>query len=132
MTTVYQCFDADDNLLYVGIATSWPSRFLAHKHGSSWFASVARLELEHYDSREDARRREKELVQTTAPIHNIRLREDLVNVTVTITRRQYDAIHAAAVALGISKSALLRKVVDEFLGFDKATIDPRESEQEVA
>ena len=121
-TTVYQCFDADNCLLYVGIAQSWPSRFLAHKQGSAWFSSVARLELEHYESREEARRREKELVQTTAPAYNIRLREDLVNQSFLLSRRLHNLLVATAKAEGISVSALMRKILDQYFGFDKQEV----------
>lgn len=58
--------------------------------------------------------------------------DDRVNITAALTRRQVEALRVAASEEDRSVSSYLRKVVDRWFGFDKATIDPRESEQEVA
>lgn len=52
------------------------------------------------------------------------------NVTVAFKRRHVRALKAEAAREDRSVSSLLRMIVDRFYGFDKATIDPRENEQE--
>ena len=56
--------------------------------------------------------------------------EERMNITAALKRRQVEALRASAEKEDRSVSSFLRMIVDRFYGFDKATIDPRESEQE--
>jgi hypothetical protein len=100
---VYLCFDADDTLLYVGITVSGFERFAGHrKNGSVWTRDVARIEIEHLATRKDAADRERELIQTLHPKHNIQ--HALPETGMSIDQ--------AAAMLHLSRKSILRLIRD--------------------
>lgn len=70
-TSLYRHFDAEGALLYVGISLSWPVRTKAHAHGSRWFEAVAKVEIEHFPTREAALLAEREAIKSEKPQFNI-------------------------------------------------------------
>lgn len=68
-TSVYLIFDRDDVSLYVGMTRTLPSRLSEHHRKQPWWNHVARVELEHWTSRETAAEREAELLVSLAPLH---------------------------------------------------------------
>lgn len=70
-TALYRHFAADGTLLYVGISLSWPERTRAHRSDSRWFDQVARLEIEHFPTRDEALAAEREAIQCERPKFNI-------------------------------------------------------------
>lgn len=70
-TTLYRHFAGDGSLLYVGISLSWPQRTKAHAKGSHWFDQVAKVEIERFETREDALRAEREAIISERPQFNI-------------------------------------------------------------
>ena len=74
MTTLYRFFDADDRLLYVGIAGNPGRRFHQHANGPDgkpWWSHVARSTMEHFDTREEAAAAEVAAIVTEHPLHNV-------------------------------------------------------------
>lgn len=69
---VYRCLSADDQLLYVGVTSCGLKRF-AHGHSKTarWWGQVARIEVEHLPTRQQALLRERELIMGFKPPHNI-------------------------------------------------------------
>ena len=45
-TCVYQAFDANKTLLYVGLSKHWPRRWAAHSQANAWWPTIARLHIE--------------------------------------------------------------------------------------
>lgn len=72
--TLYRFFDADNNLLYVGITCSPPVRLKQHKREKTWWADVARIEFEQHESREALEAAEREAIPRENPRYNIMLR----------------------------------------------------------
>jgi predicted GIY-YIG superfamily endonuclease len=70
-TALYRHFDTDDNLLYVGVSLSSVNRLSQHKSNSHWFYSIARQEIEYFDSREEALKAEAEAIRNENPNNNI-------------------------------------------------------------
>lgn len=68
---VYILHDVSGQLLYVGITDRGPVRLAEHYRHKPWFADVARVEFERYDSRVESESREKYLIQNRAPLYNI-------------------------------------------------------------
>ncbi|MGH9424390.1 MAG: hypothetical protein ACRD3J_30745, partial [Thermoanaerobaculia bacterium] len=66
------------------------SRLADHRDESHWFAEIARVEIEHFDSREMALAAEREAVIAERPLHNV--------ITFKQARVQRDASAAAAAA----------------------------------
>src|SRR4051812_15076922 len=50
---LYRFFDADDNLLYVGITNSPLARMGQHLRDKAWFKHAARTTYEHFKTRAD-------------------------------------------------------------------------------
>lgn len=70
LTHVYRYFDADDRLLYVGVARQFEARDYVHRH-KPWYASVARVAIEQHESRQAALAAELKAILTEDPAHNV-------------------------------------------------------------
>lgn len=68
-TAVYKAFDATGAPLYVGISNHWPKRWVQHAD-RTFYVETARIEIEWFETREQAERRERELIDTLRPPHN--------------------------------------------------------------
>lgn len=71
MTDLYRHFDADGNLLYVGISLSAFERFRQHKRTSSWASKAVRMEMERFPSRDEALAAEAVVIRSEKPMFNI-------------------------------------------------------------
>lgn len=69
-TTLYRFFDADGQLLYVGITDRRRARWHEHATTKTWWDTAAAATLVHFDSREEAERAETEAIRTEAPRWN--------------------------------------------------------------
>lgn len=70
-TELYRHFDAEGNLLYVGISLSTAKRLGEHRNKAAWFRKVKTITIEHYPSRKAALDAERKAVQTEHPQHNV-------------------------------------------------------------
>ncbi len=68
---VYKMYDIEDVVLYVGVSGRLYDRMRTHFYEKPWITEVARVEVEHVPNEERARRRERELIETEYPVHNI-------------------------------------------------------------
>lgn len=82
-TALYRLYDADDVLLYVGIAKDPKARWRSHSRTAraTWWPSVSRKAVEWFDTREAADRAETEAINTEKPLHNRRKREGSFTLT---------------------------------------------------
>lgn len=71
MTTLYRFFDADDVLLYVGIAGNPGRRFNEHNKDKDWWSQVARSTMEHHPDRHAALEAERLAIIAERPLHNV-------------------------------------------------------------
>lgn len=71
MTTLYRLFDADDALLYVGIAGNPGRRFEQHAKAKLWWREVSRIEVEHFADRAEALAAERLAIRDERPLYNI-------------------------------------------------------------
>lgn len=67
--SLYRHFDAQGRLLYVGISKNALARMEGHA-GSAWYAQIATVTIEHYNSRDSARRAEQEAITSERPAYN--------------------------------------------------------------
>lgn len=70
---LYRMFDADDNLLYVGITFNPQSRFTAHRRDKEWWRDIARISLSHYECRVDLAEAERQAIRDEQPLYNLSL-----------------------------------------------------------
>jgi hypothetical protein len=69
-TALYRLFDADDRLLYLGIAKLPEFRWARHAHVQPWWHLVARKTVVWYPSRGEAAIAEEELTATEKPLYD--------------------------------------------------------------
>lgn len=70
-TSVYLYYDRNDILIYVGITSRGIKRNFEHNTTKDWWPFVARQEVEHFDTRQEAAAREKSLISAHCPPFNI-------------------------------------------------------------
>lgn len=70
VTTVYQYFDDRGRLLYVGVTARNVRRAQEHAETKAWWPSAVGCTLEHFDTREAALKREREIIQGYLPPYN--------------------------------------------------------------
>jgi hypothetical protein len=70
-TALYRHFAADGALLYVGISAFPTERAHQHNCRAHWATSIARIEVDHFDTREDAIAAERLAIATERPLHNV-------------------------------------------------------------
>jgi predicted GIY-YIG superfamily endonuclease len=68
---LYRFFDADDELLYIGITSHLPGRVSEHEGEKPWWTDVERVSVEHFATREEVIEAEREAIRTEGPKHNI-------------------------------------------------------------
>lgn len=122
-TALYRLYDADDQLLYVGISLNPASRWTQHANDKSWWQDIARTDVEWLPSREEALGAEVRSIQTEQPLHNV------VNARVTRPEIEPPApgqpevgVPEAAKRLGTSRQNVLRMCLDGRISarYDKA------------
>lgn len=67
--SLYRHFDAEGNLLYVGISLSAVARLIQHR-SSGWFDQIVRIDIERFDSRDTALAAENIAIKKERPRHN--------------------------------------------------------------
>lgn len=70
-TDVYFMYDADGELLYVGISLCVPVRLEQHRRDKSWWQEVVRIEIEHHTHRRAALFSEKMAIRMRSPKYNV-------------------------------------------------------------
>lgn len=69
-TSLYRLYDGAGALLYVGIAYDPAVRWQAHARKKAWWTEVARAEIEHFASRDQAIEAEQDQIRRLRPRHN--------------------------------------------------------------
>jgi predicted GIY-YIG superfamily endonuclease len=115
-TTLYRLFNAENELLYVGISASAISRFQQHQVEKDWWTSITATVLEHFDTRTQALAAEQMAIQTEGPKFNVHHNRNRSGGSCSARGRSItvpvdDDIHAAFVAEAARRSQLLRRHV---------------------
>lgn len=71
-TLLYRFYDANCDLLYVGVTGRPDERFTAHRRNARWWNEIAFLDTEMLPSMYEALRAEREAIHAESPIHNRR------------------------------------------------------------
>ncbi len=70
-TQLYRHYGKYDRLLYVGISLNVMQRLMRHLYGSHWIKEVVRIDIAHYDTRDEAFEAETMAIHNENPAHNI-------------------------------------------------------------
>lgn len=68
---LYWLYDVDDRLLYVGITNSGVKRMEQHGAQKEWWPRVATIRVEHFATRAEAERAEREAIREHLPPYNV-------------------------------------------------------------
>lgn len=71
-TALYKHKDANDNIIYVGIASNLTNRSVTHLHTADWQHEIASIDVEWCPNRLEAELREIRAIKTLRPKHNKR------------------------------------------------------------
>jgi predicted GIY-YIG superfamily endonuclease len=71
-THLYRHFDNNGTLLYVGISLSTLNRLAQHREHAHWFTEIKRVEIERFQSRQEALSAERAAIQREKPLHNLK------------------------------------------------------------
>ena len=70
--TLYRHFDANNNLLYIGVSSRISQRIKEHSIHSSWWKNVSKITLEHFETRKEVLEAERNAIIAEQPKHNIK------------------------------------------------------------
>jgi hypothetical protein len=84
---LYRYFDADGNLLYVGISLSAVARAVQHKAASEWYSKAVRMDIQRFESRDQLRFAEVAAIRKERPKFNSRHNTGDWDVAVATTER---------------------------------------------
>jgi GIY-YIG catalytic domain len=68
---LYRHFDGDGQLLYVGVSLNVVNRLAQHRSGSSWYNDIKRVDVEAFETREQALDAERKAISGEHPTYNI-------------------------------------------------------------
>jgi excinuclease UvrABC nuclease subunit len=111
-TQLYRHFDAEKKLLYVGISLSTFARLSQHKDHSPWFEQVTTVEIEHFETREEAMAAERKAIKTENPQFNIAMKKTLVEIKKE--EREFYAEKRRALE---EKESLINRYVDHRIAY---------------
>jgi excinuclease UvrABC nuclease subunit len=69
--TLYRFYDANDDLLYVGITKFFEPRLKQHYKNAEWFFDTAFVRLEHFATRQEVEVAESYAIKHENPRYNI-------------------------------------------------------------
>ena len=67
---LYRYFNADGDLLYVGISANAFARMTQHQAGAQWWTEIATVTVEWFDSRREVLDAERDAIKSESPIWN--------------------------------------------------------------
>ena len=70
-TALYRYYDADDELLYVGMTGDLAEREVEHIRDSTWMDFAARSTIERFPTRDEAEEAERDAIRSEVPLFNI-------------------------------------------------------------
>lgn len=70
LQNLYRFYNAENQLLYVGISKNWVTRFHNHERDSAWFNDVSYMKLEKFDDYEKMLEAETLAIKTEMPLFN--------------------------------------------------------------
>ena len=79
-TQLYRHFDEGRNLLYVGISLSTFARLSQHKDHSAWLKKIKSVEIENFETREEAMAAERNAIRTEDPKFNIAMKKTMAEI----------------------------------------------------
>jgi predicted GIY-YIG superfamily endonuclease len=86
---LYRFFDANHNLLYVGISNNWQARLKQHYKDSEFHWETAYITLEHFNTREQVEEAEKIAIANESPKYNKAFNPNFEDATKHLTKIKY-------------------------------------------
>jgi len=114
VTELYRHFDAQGNILYIGISLSAVGRLSQHKDHSHWFKEISKVTIQRFPTREEALKAEQTAVFSENPKCNINLKKKEKDLKAEKEKRQKDFLQKVTPQemSDYSRRSLLGRVVD--------------------
>ena len=74
--TLYRFFNANHDLLYVGITANPTARLKKHAAEKEWWLEIATVKMEHFSDRQSVLAAERAAIKSEHPLHNVRMNGD--------------------------------------------------------
>jgi hypothetical protein len=68
---LYRIFDADNELLYVGITNNPTGRMMDHLRSQWWAPRITQITFEHFGDRGELKTAERRAITTEGPVYNV-------------------------------------------------------------
>jgi predicted GIY-YIG superfamily endonuclease len=124
-TAVYRFYDAEDRLLYVGIAVDVVTRWSWHQRHSPWWPLVERSTVQWRDDRTFAEDEEREAVRSEGAVHNVQGHGKTPRQTFRADEALWAEFGEAVARAGSDRSAVLRQLVRWYVGEPGAELPVR-------
>lgn len=121
MTSLYRCFSAANDLLYVGISLHVIYRMTQHRDGSDWYQEMRTLTVEHFETREEAIAAEREAIRNERPKFNVTHSRPNA-VAVPLCSAMTKAQLTEALRQAIESSGMKRAALAELSGISESSI----------
>jgi predicted GIY-YIG superfamily endonuclease len=130
-TAVYRFFDAGDNLIYVGITVDLMTRWRYHEKNADWWSKQARIEVVWHESRATADAEETEAIRTEGALRNVQKRGKTPIRSLRVSNALWDEFGAAAAAMGLTRTDVLRQFLGWFLREPGAKLPARPTTEQM-
>lgn len=70
-TALYRHYDANGNLLYVGVSSCPVKRTYQHSLSSHWYNKIFQITIEWFETRSEAIEAEEAAIKNEEPLHNV-------------------------------------------------------------
>lgn len=110
---LYRLYNADDELLYIGITFDWYTRRAGHQSDKYWWPEVVRNERTEYPSRIAAALAERDAIMAELPRYNVQHHPDGIATRGVHPRDQWEGglspLRLAALTAEIKRLGLTRE-----------------------
>lgn len=111
-TTLYRLYDANGQLLYVGVTGNPRKRFGDHRRNKDWWGDVSTRSLEWFDTEAQALEMEIRAITTEAPKYNLRS-TDAFKAQQSATARAVSPEKRRARGVGVAARAVYVRTLRE-------------------
>ena len=119
-THLYRHFDANGELLYVGISANPVQRQLGHRTNAPWFPQIAKIEISQYPNKEVAEAAEKKAIMGEQPKFNINCRVQKVLEQFRLPPEMATWLSETAEKTGKTKTRLIEEALRSKMSLKEA------------
>lgn len=113
-SSVYRIYDTAGTLIYVGLTDRGHARQFEHIASKPWAWQIAETHWEHFGTRQEAATRERHLIETRHPKHNIQHRDTAEDANPDVLEFRHRAEQLDLLRSICAEAIQLRKSLNRF------------------